>query len=124
LANYAPALRVGNLVFAAGALATDFKTGIAPEARIASAPHCDSAIKRQTRFILDTLSKTFAAADTSLGRTVKAQVFLIDLEDFAGFLEVWREYFPVSPPITVAQTTGLLVKDCLAEIDLIAEMPI
>jgi enamine deaminase RidA (YjgF/YER057c/UK114 family) len=124
LANYAPALRVGNLVFAAGALATDFKTGVAPEARIHPAfPYYGSAIKRETRYILDNLVRTFKAAGTSLDHVVKAQVFLTDLADFNGFDEVWREYFPVSPPRTTVRTTGLLIKDNLIEIDLIAAMP-
>jgi enamine deaminase RidA (YjgF/YER057c/UK114 family) len=124
LANYAPALRAGNLVFAAGALATDFKTGVAPEARIDPAfPYYGSAIKRETRYILDNLVKTFKAAGTSLDRVVKAQVFLTDIADFNGFDEVWREYFKVPPPRTVARTTGLLIKDNLIEIDLIAALP-
>lgn len=119
-----PAVRVGDLVYAAGALATDFKTGVAPEARVDPAfPYYGSAIKRQTRYILDNLVRTFEAAGTSLDRTVKAQVFLTDLTDFNGFDEVWREYFPAPPPRTVAQTTGLLIKDCLVEIDLIASHP-
>jgi enamine deaminase RidA (YjgF/YER057c/UK114 family) len=124
LANYAPAMRVGNLVFAAGALATDFRTGVAPEARIDPAfPYYGSAIKRETRYILDNLVKTFKAAGTSLDRVVKAQVFLTDLADFNGFDEVWRAFFPVPPPRTVLQTTGLLIKDNLIEIDLIAALP-
>jgi enamine deaminase RidA (YjgF/YER057c/UK114 family) len=124
LANYAPALRVGNLVFAAGALATDFATGIAPEARVDLAfPFYGSAIKRETRYILENLRKTFRAAGTSLDRVVKAQVFLTDLADYNGFDEVWSEFFPISPPRTVARTTGLLIKGNLIEIDLIAAMP-
>jgi enamine deaminase RidA (YjgF/YER057c/UK114 family) len=124
LANYAPALRVGNLVFAAGALATDFKTGIAPEARIDPAfPYYGSAIKRETRYILNNLRKTFAAAGTSLDQVVKAQVFLTDLADYSGFDEVWSEFFPISPPRTVARTTGLLIKGNLIEIDLVAVVP-
>jgi enamine deaminase RidA (YjgF/YER057c/UK114 family) len=122
LANYAPAVRVGNLVFAAGALATDFKTGVAPEARVDPAfPYYGSAIKRETRYILNNLKKTFQAAGTSLNKVVKAQVFLTELADFNGFDEVWREFFPSPPPRTVLQTTGLLIKDNLVEIDLIAE---
>ena len=122
LANYSPAVRVGNLVFAAGALATDFKTGVAPEARIDPAfPYYGSAIKRETRYILDNLAKTFRAAGTSLDRVVKAQVFLTDLSDFNGFDEVWREFFPGPVPRTVLETTGLLIKDNLIEIDLIAQ---
>jgi len=124
LANYAPALRVGNLVFAAGALATDFKTGIAPDARIDPAfPYYGSAIKQETSYILDNLAKTFKAAGTSLDRVVKAQVFLTDLADFNGFDEVWQERFRSPPPRTVVKTTGLLIKGNLIEIDLIAGMP-
>lgn len=123
LANYSPAVRVGNLVFAAGALATDFKTGVAPEARINPAfPFYGSAIKRETRYILDNLAKTFRAAGASLESVVKAQVFLTDMADFNGFDEVWSEFFPTPVPRTVLQTTGLLIKDNLIEIDLIAEM--
>ena len=119
-----PAVRVGDLIYAAGALATDFKTGVAPEARVDPAfPYYGSAIKRQTRYILDNLARTFEAAGTSLDRTVKAQVFLTDLTDFNGLDEVWREYFAAPPPRTVVQTTGLPIKDCLVEIDLIAGHP-
>ena len=121
LANYSPAVRVGDFVFAAGALATDFKTGVAPEARIDPAfPYYGSAIKRETRYILENLVKTFKAAGSSLDKVVKAQVFLTDLADFNGFDEVWREFFPTPVPRTVLQTTGLLIKDNLIEIDLIA----
>ena len=123
LANYSPAIRVGNLVYAAGALATDFKTGVAPEARVhPSFPYYGSAIKRETRYILENLARTFRASQTSLDRVVKAQVFLTDLSDFDGFDEAWREFFPRPVPRTVLRTTGLLIKDNLIEIDLIAEV--
>ena len=69
------------------------------------------------------MRKTFRAAGTSLDRVVKAQVFLTDLADYNGFDEVWSEFFPVSPPRTVARTTGLLIKGNLIEIDLISAMP-
>ena len=124
LANYTPAVRAGHLAFAAGQLASDFKQGVAAEARIDPAfPFYGSAIKKQTRHILENLAKTFTAVGTSLGHVVKAQVFLTDLANFNGFDEVWREFFPTPPPRTTVGTTGLLVKDTLVEIDLIATMP-
>jgi enamine deaminase RidA (YjgF/YER057c/UK114 family) len=124
LAHYTPAVRVGDLVFAAGQLASDFKTGVPPEARVDPAfPYYGSSIKRQTRYILDNLVRTFKAAGTSLDQVVKAQVFHTDLMNFNDFDEVWREYFPTPPPRTTVGTTGLLVKDTLVEIDLIAAMP-
>src|SRR5262245_56045667 len=101
LASYTPATRAGDLVFAAGHLASDFRQGVAPEARVDPAfPYYGSAIKKQTRYVLENLKKTFEAAGTSLSYVVKAQVFLTDLAYFNGFDEVWREYFPTPPPRT------------------------
>lgn len=124
LAHYTPAVRTGDLVFAAGQLASDFRHGVAPEARIDSAfPYYGSEIKKQTRYILENLARTFEAAGTSLGNVVKGQVFLTDLSHFNGFDEVWREFFPTPPPRTTVGTTGLLVPGTLVEIDLIAALP-
>ncbi len=124
LANYTEAVRVGDLVFAAGQFASDFKTGIAPEAKVDPVfPYYGSDIKRQTDFILKNLAKTFKAAGTSLDNVVKAQVFMMDLKDFNAFDEVWKQHFKTPPPRTTVGTTGLLVKDTLVEIDLIAHVP-
>src|SRR5438094_88304 len=124
LASYTPAARAGDLVFAAGHLASDFKQGVAPETRVDPAfPYYGSAIKKQTRFILENLARTFEAAGTSFENVVKAQVFLTDLMNFNGFDEVWKEFFPTPPPRTTVGTTGLLVRDARVEIDLVATMP-
>ncbi len=124
LAHYTEAVRVGDLVFAAGQLASDFKNGIAPEAKVDPAfPYYGSDIKRQTDYILKNLAKTFKAAGTSLDNVVKAQVFMMDLKDFNAFDEVWKQHFKTPPPRTTVGTTGLLVKDTLVEIDLIAHVP-
>jgi enamine deaminase RidA (YjgF/YER057c/UK114 family) len=120
IANYSEAFAVGDYVFAAGQLASDFKTGLAPEARRDPAfPYYGSDIKLQTRYVMENLQRTFVAAGSSLEKVVKAQVFLTDLKYFAGFDEVWKEYFAVPPPRTTVGTSGLLVKDTLIEIDLI-----
>jgi reactive intermediate/imine deaminase len=120
LANYTEAFKVGALVFAAGQLSSDFKSGVPAEARRHSNfPYYNSDIKLQTRFVLENLKQTFEAAGSSLDQVVKAQVFLTDLNNFNGFDEVWKEFFKVPPPRTTIGTTGLLVKDTLVEIDLI-----
>ncbi len=124
LANYSEAIEVGGLLFLAGQLASDFKTGVAPEARRDPAfPFYGSDIKLQTRFIMENLKRSLAAAGSSLDQVVKAQVFLTDLDDFAGYDEVWKEYFQVPPPRTTVGTSGLLIKDTLIEIDIIAYVP-
>ena len=124
LASYTPATRAADLAFAAGHLASDFKQGVAPEARVDPAfPFYGASIKKQTRYVLENLARTFEAAGTSLSHVVKAQVFLTDLAHFNGFDEVWREFFPTPPPRTTIGTSGLLVPGCLVEVDLTATMP-
>src|SRR3954447_20650893 len=124
LAAYSEAMLAGHLVFAAGQLASDFKTGVPAEARKhPNFPFYGSDIKLQTHFILKNCARTFAAAGSSLDDVIKAQVFLTDLNDFAGFDEVWKRYFKVPPPRTTVGTSGLLVKDTLIEIDLIGYVP-
>jgi enamine deaminase RidA (YjgF/YER057c/UK114 family) len=122
LANYNEAFAVDDLVFAAGQLASDFKTGVPTEARKKeNFPFYGSDIELQTSYILENLKKTFESTGSSLDHVVKAQVFLTDLNNFHGFDTVWKRYFKVPPPRTTIGCTGLLVKDTLVEIDLIGE---
>ena len=124
LAHYVPAVRAGDFVFAAGQIASDYRTGVPPEARADPAfPYHGQTIKRQARYILNNLQKTFQAAGTDLANVVKAQVFLTDLGSFAAFDEVWREFFRVPPPRTGLGISGLLVPGTMVEIDLTAALP-
>ena len=54
-------------------------------------PYYDFLDSVQTRFILDNLKKTFAAAAARSTGVVKPQVFLTDLDNFYAFDEVWKE---------------------------------
>src|SRR5437763_52757 len=98
LAHYSEAMVAGPWVFAAGQIASDYKTGVPAEARRhPSFPYYSSDIKLQTRYVLDNLKQTFEAAGSSLDNVVKAQVFLTDLDNFHGFDEAWKEYFKIPP---------------------------
>jgi enamine deaminase RidA (YjgF/YER057c/UK114 family) len=120
LGNSAEAVRAGDLIFAAGQIASADQTGVAPEARVHPAfPYYGSPIKQQTRYILRKLQHTFAAAGSSLDHVVKAQVFLTDLNDFYAFDEVWKEFFAHPPPRTTVGIAGLRVEGCRVAIDLI-----
>lgn len=124
IAHYMEAFKIGDFVFAAGQIASDYKSGVpAGVMRHPEFPYYGSDIKGQTRYILDNLKKTFAAAGSSLDHVFKAQVFLTDLDNFNAFDEVWKEYFTPPPARTTVGTTGLLVKDTLVEIDLIGYVP-
>ncbi len=124
LANYTQAMQVGNLLFLAGQLASDFKTGVPKEAqRDPNFPYYASDIKLQTKYVLENLKILLAEAGSSLDHVVKAQVFLVNLNDFNGLDEVWKQYFKRPPPRTTVGTTGLLVTGALVEIDLTAVVP-
>jgi enamine deaminase RidA (YjgF/YER057c/UK114 family) len=114
--------RAGNLVFASGRLASDDRTGVAPEARIDPAfPYYGSAVKRQTRYILQRLKSELETVGSSLAHVVKAHVFHRDLRNFDAFDEVWYEFFPKQPPCrATVGIAGLSVPECLLEIDLTA----
>ena len=118
-------VRAGHLVFASGQIASDDRAGVPSEVRIDPAfPYYGSAIKRQTRYILDKLGKKFVDAGTSLDHVVKAHVFHTDLHNFDAFDEVWREFFPKTPPCrATVGTAGLLVPGCFVAVDLIATLP-
>src|SRR3954447_13337058 len=120
MAHYCQGVLAGDTVYAAGQIASDYKTGVAPEAGQDPAfPYYGSDIQKQARYVLQNLSNVFEAAGSSLADVVKSQVFLTDLNDFYYFDQVWKQFFPAPPPRTTVQVSGLLVPGCRVEIDLI-----
>lgn len=121
LVPYSQAVRVGDLWFLAGVLASDFRTGVAPQARTNPAfPLFESPIKKQTEFVLDTIAAILEDAGSGLDRVVKAQAILTDIRNFHGFEEVWRHYFPKNPPARSTFQGGLVNPGMLVEVDVIA----
>jgi 2-iminobutanoate/2-iminopropanoate deaminase len=106
------AIRVGNLVFASGAL----------PARGANA---DTTIQGQTKSTLEGLNRSFAMAGTSLEHAVKCTVFLVEGADFQGMNQAYREFWTtVAPPArTTVVIKALVVPNAKLEIECIAAMP-
>jgi enamine deaminase RidA (YjgF/YER057c/UK114 family) len=122
--NYSEVIAAGDIVFAAGLMASDYKTGVPIEARDDPATSASGhSIEKQTRYILNNFVKVFAAAGTSLDHVVKAQVFMKNLTDFEEYDQVWHEFFQSPLPRTIIGVSDLLVRDALIEIDLIATLP-
>ena len=113
MAHYCQGVVAGDTVYAAGQIASDYRTG-AP-----TGPD----LRKQTRYVLDNIRSVLEAASCSLKDVVKSQVFVTDLNDFPAFDEVWKEFFPSPPPRTTLQVSGLLVPGCRIEIDLTAVRP-
>jgi reactive intermediate/imine deaminase len=119
MAHYSQGVLIGDTLYAAGQIASDYRTGVPPEARQDPAfPHYGSNIQKQARYVLENLKSVFEAAGMQLADVVKSQVFLTDLNDFYYFDQVWKEFFPSPPPRTTVQVSGLLVPGCRVEIDL------
>ena len=121
LAGYSPALRVGDWVFLAGQVATDWKSGIAPQAQVDPRFWEGNEIDRQTRFTLLNMKLTLEAAGSSMANVVKANVYLADITDLPRMDRVWREFFPNDPPArTIYPILSLGVVDARIEITFVA----
>lgn len=117
----AEAVRAGQFVFTSGVLPTDWKHGIAPEARVdAQFPFFGSEIERQTDYILRSISQTLQAAGSGLHLVAKAHVFILDCADFLGFDRIWNKYFSAPPTRTTVGPAGLLIPGARIEIAVIA----
>lgn len=120
-AGYSPAVRVGDYVFVAGQMATDFRTGIPPEAQINPTFWEGSSIRRQTEFILKNLALVLEAAGSSMTDVLKAQIWLADITDLPRMEDAWRAAFPTDPPArTVLPATAFGALGGIIEINLIA----
>ena len=117
----APALRIGDFIFVAAQVATDFKTGIAPEALRNPAFWEGSEIEMEARYIIRNFETVLKAAGSSLANVVKAFVYLTDITDIPRLDAVWREAFPRDPPArTIIPCAGLGVAGTRVEINLVA----
>lgn len=108
-ATLTPAIRVGNLVFASGAL---------------PGRDADSTIQSQTTSTLNNIKRSLEAAGTTIENAVKCTVFLIDGADFRGMNESYAKFWPVAPPArTTVVVKALVVPNAKLEIECMATMP-
>jgi enamine deaminase RidA (YjgF/YER057c/UK114 family) len=119
---FSQAVRVGDLIFTQGSIATDFKSNIAAEAAVDPAfRYYSSEIKNQTAYLLRTLGRVLEAGGSSLQHVVKADVYLPDIDDYPGMDEAFREAFPSDPPArSVVPVRELVVRGARTEISLVA----
>jgi 2-iminobutanoate/2-iminopropanoate deaminase len=108
---YSQAIRLGNLVFTAGQIPLDPATGKLVEGDIAA----------QTERVLQNLQAILEAAGSSLDRVVKTTCFLVDLDDFAAFNEVYARFFGENRPARSTVQAGRLPGGANVEVECIAE---
>lgn len=121
LAFYSPGAVVGNVVYLAGQIASDYVTGVPAEARRSPDSAAGTDICEQVEYVLGNLRTVAQAAGADIDTAVAANVFLKDVADRPGLDKAWRDFFgPASPPRTVSTVGGhgLLVPGTVVEVDL------
>lgn len=107
---YSQAIRVGELVFAAG------QVGLDP----ASGELVQGGVTEQTDRALRNVTAVLDAAGASLERVVKTTVFLADMDDFAAMNEVYARHFSAPFPARSTVAVKTLPKGALVEVEAIA----
>lgn len=108
---YEQALKLDGWVFTSGQIPLDPRTGAMVEGGIGA----------QTRQVLENLRGVLEAAGTSMGRVVKATVYMTNLGDFQKMNEIYAEYFPQDKPVRSSVGVASLPRGALVEIDVIAQ---
>ncbi|GEM_PF-859703 len=106
---YSPAIVSGNMVFVAGQVAFDPRTG-SIEA---------TTFEEQAKQVFENIKAIVEAAGSSLDRVLSVRVYLADLNDFAKMNIIYRQYFTEDFPARTTIGSQLLPK-MLIEVDCIA----
>lgn len=112
LGPYSQAIVAGGMVYCAGQIPLDPKTGNIVAGGIAE----------QTRQVLANLRAVLKAAGSDLDRAVKTTVFVKNMNDFGAMNEVYGrpEYFGATAPARSTVEVARLPRDVLVEIELVA----
>ena len=107
---YSQAVRVGPMLFTAGQIPLDPKSGQIVSGNIAE----------QTRRVFDNLAAVLRAEGMDFSNIVKTTVFMTDLGDFQTMNEVYASYFKDQPPARSTVQVSALPKGAQVEIELVA----
>ncbi|QWT47396.1 RidA family protein [Azospira inquinata] len=106
IGTYSQAVKVENTVYLSGQIGLDPATG-----------NLVDGIDAQIVRVFENLKALAEAAGASLGHTVKLNVYLTDLANFAKVNETMARYFPQPYPARAALGISALPKGALVEAD-------
>jgi 2-aminomuconate deaminase len=117
------AKRVGDLVYVSGTSARRPDNTIAG-ASVDELGTTDLDIRAQTRAVLDNIATVLQAHGASLADLVQVTTYLVNMNDFGGYNEVWAEYFDETGPTrTTVAVHQLPHPHLLLEIQAVAHAP-
>jgi 2-iminobutanoate/2-iminopropanoate deaminase len=102
----------GNLVFVSGQgpVATD-GSGVRK-----------GAIQEEARLALTNVKAILEGSGSALSHALKVTVYLSNMDDFAAFNEVYKEFFPTNFPARTCIQAARLPLDIKVEVDAIASL--
>lgn len=81
-------------------------------------------IRVQTRAVIRNVERILAASGATLADVVQANTYLVNMNDFAGYNEVWAEFFGEDGPArTTVAVHQLPHPHLLIEMQVVAEAP-
>jgi len=110
---YSQAVRAGDLIFLAGQIPIDPKTGTLIQ----------GDIRDQTKRVLENVKAILEAANLSMGDVVKTSVFLKNIADFPKMNEVYGTYFGSGFPARTTVQVANLPSGAEVEIEVVAYAP-
>lgn len=73
-------------------------------------------VRAQAGYVLDTIRDILAVAGATMKDIAINQIFLRDMADYGAFNEVYKTYFPISPPARYCIRADLVKPEFLVEI--------
>ena len=107
---YSQAVKVGDLVFLSGQIATQKSTGNMITGNITD----------ETEQVMKNLGEVLKAAGLDFSHVVKSTIFLKSMDDFPKVNEVYGSRFPAQPPARETVQVSRLPRDVNVEISCIA----
>jgi len=106
---YSHAIKAGDMVFTSGQI------GLSPATNTLA-----DGISAQTHQALDNLKAILEDAGSDMAHIANVTVYLKNLDDYATFNDIYKEYFPGTKPARSAVQVAKLPKDALVEIECVA----
>ena len=107
---YSQAIRSGSMLFCAGQIPLDPKSG-----QIVS-----DDIGEQTKRVLENIGAILKAEHLNFGNVVKTTIFLTNMADFQTVNEIYAAYFRENPPARSTVGVSALPKGAKVEIEVLA----
>ena len=122
--KYSHVRRAGDFLFVSGTSSRRADNSIAgAEAHAGGTTRLD--IRVQTQAVLENIRDILASVDASMSDVVEVSTFLVNMEDFAGYNEVYAGYFADDPPArTTVAVHQLPHPHLLIEIKAVAYKPL